>query len=180
MNRTLHLVVCAAPPALHVDSLVHRVHEAGWNVHLLATPTAATWLTTPARHEPGHPRDRSDPAPRADAVLVAPATFNTLNKWAAGIADNHALSVLAELLAADLPIVAAPCVKQALRDHPAYPRSTHTLTVAGVHLLDPDAVTTRTPEGQTTFDWELVAATLDDLTRTHEPRPHTTRRTVGD
>jgi flavoprotein len=29
--------------------------------------------------------DEPDELPAADAVVVAPATFNTVNKWAAGI-----------------------------------------------------------------------------------------------
>lgn len=28
--------------------------------------------------------------PRADAIAVVPATFNTVNKWAAGFVDNLA------------------------------------------------------------------------------------------
>jgi phosphopantothenoylcysteine synthetase/decarboxylase len=36
------------------------------------------------------------PLPPADAIAVAPATFNTINKWAAGIADTLALGVLCE------------------------------------------------------------------------------------
>ena len=36
-------------------------------------------------------------APRSlvpDAVFVAPATYNTINKWAQGISDTYALGVL--------------------------------------------------------------------------------------
>jgi len=32
--------------------------------------------------------DEPDELPAADAVVVAPATFNTMNKWAAGITDT--------------------------------------------------------------------------------------------
>jgi transcriptional regulator with XRE-family HTH domain len=34
--------------------------------------------------------DEPDELPAADAVVVAPATFNTVNKWAAGITDTFA------------------------------------------------------------------------------------------
>ena len=32
--------------------------------------------------------------PAADAVVVAPATFNTVNKWAGGMADTFAVGLL--------------------------------------------------------------------------------------
>lgn len=34
--------------------------------------------------------------PPADAIAVASATFNTINKWAAGISDTLALGILCE------------------------------------------------------------------------------------
>jgi phosphopantothenoylcysteine synthetase/decarboxylase len=36
--------------------------------------------------------------PRADAVAIAPATFNTINKWVAGISDTFALGLLNEAI----------------------------------------------------------------------------------
>ncbi|MQA08420.1 MAG: hypothetical protein GEU98_07665 [Pseudonocardiaceae bacterium] len=63
--------------------------------------------------------------PNADAVLAAPLTFNTLNKWAGGHNDTLALGLLNELMGEGVPIVAAPCAKMVLRGHPAYrPAST--------------------------------------------------------
>jgi flavoprotein len=53
--------------------------------------------------------------PRADAVIVAPATYNTVNKWAAGVADNYVLNQLAELTGLGVRIVVLPFVNQALR-----------------------------------------------------------------
>ena len=43
---------------------------------------------------------RSQPA---DAIIVAPATFNTINKWAQDISDTYALGLLAEGTATDMP-----------------------------------------------------------------------------
>ncbi len=36
--------------------------------------------------------------PKADAMLVMPATFNTINKWAQGIGDTLVTSILCEAL----------------------------------------------------------------------------------
>jgi flavoprotein len=38
--------------------------------------------------------DEPDELPAADAVVVARATFNTVNKWAAGITDTFATDLL--------------------------------------------------------------------------------------
>jgi hypothetical protein len=79
--------------------------------------------------------------PPADAVIVAPATYNTINKWAAGIADVYALGQLAEAVGRGLPVVVLPFVNSALAGNPAYARSVQTLRTDGVRLLDgsPDA-----------------------------------------
>lgn len=42
--------------------------------------------------------DRVRSLPHADVILVAPATYNTINKWALGVTDNYALGILAEAL----------------------------------------------------------------------------------
>src|SRR2546422_414111 len=72
---------------------------------------------------PGEP----DELPGADVVVVAPATFNTINKWAAGFADTFAVGLLCELMGLGVPIVAAPLLKDALARHPAFGRSVETL-----------------------------------------------------
>jgi phosphopantothenoylcysteine synthetase/decarboxylase len=41
---------------------------------------------------------RELPSRQADAAIVAPATFNTINKLAIGIADNLALDILHQLI----------------------------------------------------------------------------------
>ncbi|MEU5696740.1 flavoprotein [Actinosynnema sp. NPDC020468] len=168
--RTAYLIATAAPPLLSLHHLVSALHTTGWNVHLITTPTAASWLDSDALpagttiRTGTHPPDHRDPLPRADAVLVAPATFNTINKWAHGISDNLALALLNELLGTDVPILVAPCVKQPLRDHPAYHPSTRTLTAAHATLLDPDHITTRLPDGATTFRWDAILNEFAHLT----------------
>jgi phosphopantothenoylcysteine decarboxylase len=47
----------------------------------------------PLRVEPRKPQD-PDPLLPADAVIAAPLTFNSLNKWAASISDTLTLDLL--------------------------------------------------------------------------------------
>lgn len=72
----------------------------GWRVAAVATESASAWLERQelarlnvplitGHREPGTGKR----LPRPDAVILAPGTFNTINKLAAGIADSYALSV---------------------------------------------------------------------------------------
>jgi phosphopantothenoylcysteine synthetase/decarboxylase len=69
-------------------------------------------------------------------VAVAPATFNTVNKWAAGISDTLALGTLNEAYGLGVPIAVLPCVSDALAAHPAYRGSVERLRGMGVRFGD--------------------------------------------
>ena len=86
-----------------------------------------------AYKRPGEP----DVLPPAQAMAVVPATFDMINKWAAGISDNLALGLINEALGLPVPIVAVPIANEPLARHPAWGASLATLRGAGVTLLDP-------------------------------------------
>lgn len=163
-TRTAYVIASSAPPVLQLDDFIRLLAARSWNSYIVLSPTAATWVDIerlaevsrhPVRVEARRPQD-SDPLPPADAVLAAPLTFNTLNKWAAGISDTLALGLLNEALGLSLPILAAPCIKGALRRHPAYETSVKVLTSAGVTLLDPESVITRSSTGAVGLDWRAI------------------------
>ncbi|MGH3862387.1 flavoprotein [Actinokineospora sp.] len=142
--KVAYVVVSAAPPALHVGTLIDSLHDSGWNVCLAATPTAASWLDvgTLSRHA-GNPLRHDFRAvewPLADAIIAAPATFNTINKWAAGISDSFALGVLNESIGLGVRTVACPYAKPTLAAHPAFGRSLRSLESWGVEVLPNEAI----------------------------------------
>src|SRR4029453_2210750 len=124
-RRVLYVIVCAAPPASDVHELVKLGQAAGWEVCVIATPEAMHWIAPAMLAELTGFDVRSEyraageakSLPDADAIAVAPATFNTVNKFRAGIADNMAVGVLCECLRTGMPIVPAPNVKAVLADH---------------------------------------------------------------
>jgi phosphopantothenoylcysteine synthetase/decarboxylase len=93
----------------------------------------------PVRVDARHPDD-PDTMPKAEAVIAAPATFNTLNKWAAGISDTFALGILNEAIGLGVPVVASPYAKASLAAHPAFERSLQVLAGAGVRLTETEAL----------------------------------------
>ncbi|WUR80796.1 flavoprotein [Streptomyces phaeochromogenes] len=77
----------------------------------------------------------ADVLPPPDAILVAPATFNTLNKWAAGISDTLALCLVTEAIGLELPRFAQPYLNRAQAAHPALGRSVAFLRECEVNVL---------------------------------------------
>lgn len=147
MDSSLSLIVCAAPLADRASLIAAQLIGAGWDVTVAATPHARAWIDEAAVTEvTGLPvlvdfrqRTETKRSSRPDAVVVCPATFNTLNKLACGISDSHALGVLNEALATKTPIVAVPLVNGKLWTHPAFARHLEELIDAGVCLLDPNS-----------------------------------------
>ena len=143
MSRVLYLVVCAAGPASRIDVMVGLAQANGWDVHCLATPAAVEhFLDVPALEKlTGHQvrtayrQPGDEPLPRAEAIIVAPATYNTINKWAAGISDNYVLNQLAELTGLAARIVVLPFVNQGLAANRVFLRSVAELRQGGVRVL---------------------------------------------
>ncbi|WP_405975505.1 flavoprotein [Streptomyces sp. NBC_00988] len=158
----LYVVVCAAGIAADVGQLIAAAQELGWEVGVIATPVAASGFFDIAAVEaqtgrpirsawrvPGDPR----PFPAPDAVVVAPATFNTINKWAAGTADTLALGTLCEAYGLGVPTVVLPCVADALAAHPAYQESLVRLRGMGVRFGDPYSGEVQLDGGRPEFGW---------------------------
>lgn len=144
-SRVLYLIACAAPPVRRTRIGIEKAQATGWDVCLVLTPSAARWLDadlTELATLTGHPvrtnyklPEQPDVLPPPDAILVAPATFNTLNKWAQGIADTLALGLVTEAIGLQLPLVALPYLNQAQAAHPALSRSVEFLRANGVTVL---------------------------------------------
>jgi phosphopantothenoylcysteine synthetase/decarboxylase len=123
------------------------LQAAGWDVCVVATQAALAWIDAPALHEAsGHPvrsglRSPDDPEfePRGDAVLVAPATFNTINRCAAGMNDSLALGLINEALGTPaVPLAFVPWVNSSLGGHPAYDPSIARLEDSGARIMSPN------------------------------------------
>lgn len=71
---------------------------------------------------------------RADLLLIAPATANTIAKLAHGIADNL-LCVTA--LAARCPVVLAPAMDGGMYEHPATQKNLTVLKERGIRIVGP-------------------------------------------
>lgn len=153
--RVLYVVVCGAGPAADVNKLVELAQADGWDAHLIATPAGRDFLDlTSLEALTGHPvrsayRDPAEPrlrTPPADAIIVAPATYNTICKLACGIADNYALGVLAECIGIGVPVTILPFINSALAGRAPLVAAVKALRDEGVQvLLGPDQFEPHSP-----------------------------------
>ncbi|CCH31646.1 flavoprotein [Actinosynnema sp. NPDC047251] len=142
-ERVLYLMICGAGPADHIDVAITQAQDRGWSVYCVATPAAVEHFLDldKLEHLTGHPvrtgyQRQGQPAlPKPDAVIVAPATYNTINKWAAGIADTYVLTQLAELTGLGVPIAVLPFVNTALAANLVLHRSIDALRASEVTVL---------------------------------------------
>ena len=80
---------------------------------------------------PGH----IEVADRSDLILIAPATANTIAKFANGIADDPLSSIYLATLA---PIIIAPAMNGKMWNHPATQENVEKLVSRGVQFIGPD------------------------------------------
>jgi hypothetical protein len=177
-RKVLYLVVCGAGPASLAVRFIDQAQSAAWETHVIATPAALEFIDPDAlQARTGHPvrsqypkpeANKSRSLPHADAIVVAPATYNTINKWALGISDTYALGVLAEAPGLEIPSVVLPFVNAALAAHPAFERSVTGLRAIGVHILLGPGEWEPHPPGTgssrlDTFPWHLALQRAEEL-----------------
>jgi hypothetical protein len=165
----LYLIACGGPAAGDLPPFVTTCQRLGWDVCVIATPSGLKFLDDNALAElTGHVvrfdykrPEEPDVLPPADAMVVAPATFNTINKWACGTSDTLALGLLNEAIGLGLPITAVPTPNVALARHPAFAESVARLRAWGVTILfDPHVFPLPDPRtgvsAAEVFPWEAL------------------------
>jgi phosphopantothenoylcysteine synthetase/decarboxylase len=176
----IYVIACGAPTADGLYDFITRLHDDGWRVCVVTTPMGARFVDTdrlrgltgyPVRNSYKNP-DEPDVLPPADAYVVAPATFNTINKIANGITDTLAAGLICEALGNNRPVIIVPWFNRALARHGAYARSLDLLRQDGAQLV----LTPRTqpgapqPDAHESFPW----APLHELITKVTPGPPAT------
>jgi phosphopantothenoylcysteine synthetase/decarboxylase len=170
----LYVICCGSPVARDVGRLVALARQRSYEVCVLTTPEGRKFVDVSALAEQtGHPvrsfykqPGEPDLLPAADALLVAPATVNTINKWAAGIADSLPLGLLIEAYGMGKPIVAMPYTNSVMAQFPAFQESIEKLRKWGVKVLYGDDVVKLHPPGEGEglrdgFPWHLGLEALE-------------------
>ncbi|PRY18779.1 flavoprotein [Pseudosporangium ferrugineum] len=172
-SGVLYVLVCGSPIARDVGVLVELAQAEGWEVCVITTPDGRKFVDAAAlQAQTGHavrsyyknPGDE-DLLPPADAMIVAPATVNTVNKWAAGITDTLVLGLLVEGYGFGTPTVVVPYTNRVMAMHPALHDSIAKLRDWGVVVLHGDDVVVLGGPGQndrfrSQFPWRRALQAL--------------------
>lgn len=176
VTPVLYIVACGGRPAGDLPTFISGLTVQGWDVCVIATPAALKFTDVPAleeltgrvvRYDYKQPHE-PDVFPPAHAIAVAPATFNTINKWAHGASDTLALGILNEAIGLGLSIVAVPVPNVALAKHPAFLESVERLRAWGVRLIfDPERYPLPTPNmgapAAALFPWGALNAEIEQI-----------------
>ena len=114
-----------------------------------------------------------------DALLVAPATANTIASFAHGAAADF---LTALYLATSAPIVIAPAMNVNMWNHPATQENIEILRRRGVRIVDPGSgylACGMTGSGRLAENETIVAATMEALGATQELAGETVLITAG-
>lgn len=129
---------------------ISRLSQSGLVVQTIATPSAlkfvgpATLEALSGRPvfsdmwESGHALDHISCAREADIAIVCPATANTLNRMAAGLADDLVGSLFLAWEHGKKPWIVAPAMNTYMYQHPATQASLTKLKSWGVRVIDPE------------------------------------------
>ncbi len=97
---------------------------------------------------------------RADLLLVAPATANTIGKIAVGIDDTPVTTFATTAIGEGVPVVVVPAMHEPMYKHPAIGRNLATLREMGITVVMP-----RVEEGKAKISdtSEIIAAVQDRI-----------------
>lgn len=130
-------------------TVVSRLAQAGVTVQTVATPAALRFVGTATLEglsgrpvftdvfEEGRALDHIELARAADLALVCPATANTINRLAAGLADDPVGTLFLAWELKTKPWWIAPAMNAWMWQHPATGASLEKLKSWGVRVLDP-------------------------------------------
>jgi phosphopantothenoylcysteine synthetase/decarboxylase len=141
--KAIYLVVSGADSARCVPDLIKALTQFDLPIYTLLTDNAHQIISPyNLADQQGHQLVSSyfNPAllsgREPGLTLVAPATFNTCNKIAQGIADTLPHSLVAEAIGAGWPVIVVPAMNSNLANHPQMARSLKTLREWSVVVLE--------------------------------------------
>lgn len=148
-GRKVALGICGGIAAYKAAEVLRGLQKAGCAVRVAMTARACefvqplTFRALSGDHVivDDYAPDNPDPiahitfSQTVELLIVAPATANTIAKFANGIADDFLSSTY---LASTAPVLIAPAMNTSMWEHPATQRNVERLKADGVFFVEPD------------------------------------------
>ncbi|MFC7246999.1 flavoprotein [Catellatospora aurea] len=175
-GKHLNLILCGAGPAADAVVLIRLAQEQSWTVTVTATQAALSFIDTaelerlsgnPVRTDYGVAPGTERQVRPVNALIIAPATYNTINKLALGIADTYVLTSVAEIVGRRVPTVIVPFVNAALAARRPFVSAVESLRQEGIAVVLGQASSWLPHQPgtghsqQTRFPWEAALKHLD-------------------
>jgi phosphopantothenoylcysteine decarboxylase / phosphopantothenate---cysteine ligase len=148
-GKRIVIGVTGSIAAVRVVDLIRDLIRRGAEVHAVMSPAAAQILHPYAlEYASGHPVIREitgrvehvefcGVGGKADLLLVAPATANTIGKMAQGIDDTPVTTFATTAIGSGKPVMVVPAMHEAMYRHPAVLRNLDALREMGICVIDP-------------------------------------------
>jgi phosphopantothenoylcysteine decarboxylase / phosphopantothenate---cysteine ligase len=174
-GRRIVLGVSGSIAAIEVPRIIRELIRHGADVQVVMSAEAARLVTPESlRFASGHPPILEltgdvehvtwlgPGEKRADALLIAPATANTISKIAQGIDDTPVTSFASVALGGRVPILIAPAMHASMGENPAVKSNLDRLRSWGVEIIEPRR---EENEEKVPSPEEIAAAVLHRLAR---------------
>ena len=149
-GKTVVLALCGSIAAVESVQLAREIIRHGAKVVAVLSKAAQGIVTKEALEfatgvpaitritgQVEHVRYCGGPPREADVLLIAPATANTLSKFALGIDDTPVTTFATTALGSGMPVVVAPAMHGAMLDNPMVKERLKELRARGVVFVDP-------------------------------------------
>jgi phosphopantothenoylcysteine decarboxylase/phosphopantothenate--cysteine ligase len=148
-GKTIVLGVTGSIAAVESVRLSHELIRHGADVHAVLSRSAAEIVHANAlQYATGHPvvtaitgameyLEMCGRDGKADLLLIAPSTSNTIGKIAHGIDDSTVTTYAVNALGSGIPILVAPAAHESMMDNPAVIANLRRLKELGVELVEP-------------------------------------------
>ena len=149
-NRKIVLCITGSVAAVKSPEIARELMSHGAEVYPVMTamaqkiihPNLMEWATgnpvvTELTGKVEHVALAGDHAEKADLVLVAPATANTISKIASGIDDTPVTSLVSAAFGSKIPIIIVPAMHESMYKHPILTENIEKLKSIGVEFVGP-------------------------------------------
>ena len=149
-GKKIVLCVTGSVAAIRSPDIARELMRHGAEIYAVMTPMAQKiihpyqleWSTgnpvvTELTGRIEHVTLAGDHPDKADLILIAPATANTIGKVTAAIDDTPVTTVLTTGIGAKIPVIIAPAMHKTMYDHPIVKENMKKLESIGIRILLP-------------------------------------------